>query len=259
MQTSAPVLIDSHAHLDLDTFDADRATVLERARSAGIAACVVPATTRDGWDTLEQLCKRHDMLHAAYGLHPMFLHSHAPGHLQELEHVLERGRAVAVGECGLDFHVDGLDADTQRMYFKRQLEMAAAADLPVIIHARRAEEEVMQTVRHIKSLRGVVHSFSGSAEQARQLFQCGFLIGLGGPVTHDGSHRLHRLAARIPLEQLLLETDAPDQSGAAHQGERNEPGYLPEVLDRITSLRSESREEIAAAATRNARNLFGLH
>lgn len=253
-------LIDSHVHLDAASFDDDRDAVLARAREAGLSACVVPATHRAGWLRLENMCRADatPRLYPAFGMHPMFLSRHADDDPDALERFLERGSAVAVGECGLDFYVDDLDAERQRDFFHRQLDIAHAADLPVIVHARRAEEEVLHTVRRYRGLRGVIHSFSGSREQARQLHDLGFLIGLGGPLTHAGSHRLHRLVADIPLDQLLLETDAPDQPGAAHRGQRNEPAFMAEVLDTVARLREASTEAIAAATTANARRLFGL-
>ena len=204
------------------------------------------------------MCAAHEGLHPAWGLHPMFLAEHRPGHLDALRDWLERERPVAVGECGLDFFVEGLDPAAQRMYFERQLELAREFDLPVIVHARRAVDEVTATIRRIGGLRGVVHSFSGSEEQARQLWKLGFLIGLGGPITYERARRLRALVATMPLEFLLLETDAPDQPLATHRGERNEPAWLGEVLATAAILRDEDPQAIARATTHNARNLFGL-
>jgi len=188
----------------------------------------------------------------------MFLAEHRPGHLDALHDWLERERPVAVGECGLDFFVEGLDPDQQRLYFLRQLELAREFDLPLILHARRAVDEVIATLRRVGGLRGVVHSFSGSEEQARQLWKLGFLIGLGGPITYERANKLRGLVATMPLEFLLLETDAPDQPLATHRGERNEPAYLSEVLATVATLRREDPQAIARATTHNARNLFGL-
>ncbi|NCT66084.1 MAG: TatD family hydrolase [Rhodanobacteraceae bacterium] len=252
------MLVDSHCHLDVAAFDADRAAVLARAAAAGVEAQVIPAISRAGFANLRALCATHAGLHAAYGLHPMYLAEHRPAHLHELREWIERERPVALGECGLDYFVDGLDADLQRTYFVRQLELAREFDLPVILHARRAVDEVIATLRRIGGLRGVVHSYSGSAEQARQLGQLGFLLGIGGPVTYERARRLRELVAHMPLEFLLLETDAPDQPLATHRGERNEPARLAEVLDAVAALRGEPREAIAGATTRNAKALFGL-
>lgn len=253
-------LIDSHSHLDVAEFDPDRIAVLERARAAGVVAQVVPAIEYAAWPALAALCHARPELKPAYGLHPMYLERHRPEHLEALPAWIERERPVAVGECGLDFFVEHLDPDGQRRCFVRQLEIARAADLPVIVHARRAVDEVIATLRRAGLPRGgVVHSFSGSAEQARQLWHLGFCLGIGGPVTYARATRLRAIVATMPLAQLLIETDAPDQPLAAHRGRRNEPARLREVLDAVAAARGEPAEAIAAATTANARRLFALH
>ncbi len=249
-------LFDSHSHLDVAEFDADRDDVLARARAAGVSQQVVPAIGVAGFAKLRDLCRSQAGLFAAYGLHPMFLADHRPEHLDELETWIERERPVAVGECGLDFYVAGLDAGIQRGYFHRQLELAREFGLPVVLHARRAVDEVIATLRSIGGLHGVVHSFSGSVEQAQQLWKMGFCIGLGGPVTYPRARRLRELLATMPLEFLLLETDSPDQPLHGHQGARNEPSRLVEVCECVAQLRGVSAEAIAEATTENARRLF---
>jgi len=252
------MLVDSHCHLDAPELDADRDAVIARARAAGVAMQVVPAVDAAGWPKLREVCTAHEGLHAAYGLHPMYLSSHRREHLDELRAWIERERPVAVGECGLDFFVEGLDAETQQHYFDGQLRLAREYDLPVIVHARRAVDAVIASFRRIGGLRGVVHSFSGSGEQARQLWGLGFHVGLGGPVTYERAQRLRRLAREMPLEYLLLETDAPDQPDAGIRGQRNEPARLPFVCRTIAELRDQSPESIAEATTANAMRLFGL-
>ncbi len=251
-------LIDSHCHLDAPGFDIDRAAVIARAKVAGVVAQVVPATTAAAWPKLREVCAVDASLHPAYGLHPMFLPDHRPEHLHALRDWLERERPCAIGECGLDFFVEGLDADDQRHYFDGQLQLAREFDLPLIVHARRAVDEVIQRLRRVGGLRGVVHSFSGSPEQARQLWNLGFLIGLGGPLTYPRANRLRTLVATMPLEFLLLETDAPDQPDAGIRGQRNEPARLAAILDVVAGLRGQVPEETAAQTTANARRLFNL-
>jgi len=252
------MLVDSHSHFDAPEFDADRDAALARARAAGVTRQVVPAVSASTWAKLRDVCALDTGLFPAYGLHPMYLGEHRPHHLDELRDWIERERPVAVGECGLDFFVDGLDADEQRRYFDGQLTLARAFDLPVIVHARRAVDAVIASIKRVGPLRGVVHSFSGSPEQARQLWQSGFLIGLGGPVTYERANRLRTLARTMPLEFLLLETDAPDQPDAGIRGQRNEPSRLSAVCEVIAGLRDQSPAEIAAATTRNAERLFNL-
>lgn len=259
MTTPSPAaLTDSHSHLDVAEFDTDRDAVIARARAAGVTRQVIPAISRAGWDALAALCRTHDGLHPAYGLHPMYLPEHRPEHLADLADTLARERPVAVGECGLDYFVTDLDPDAQRRYFDGQLELAREFDLPLIVHARRAVDEVIARVRRVGGLRGVVHSYSGSYEQASQLWKAGFCLGFGGPVTYERARRLRDIVARMPLEFLLLESDAPDQPLASRRGERNEPMHVAEVLDHVASLRGESRDTIAAATRANAARLFAL-
>lgn len=253
------MLVDSHSHFDAAEFDADRAAAHARALAAGVRAQVVPAVDAAGWPNLKAVCAAFPGLHPAYGLHPMYLDAHRPEHLADLRGWIERERPVAVGECGLDFFVEGLDADLQHLYFEAQLRLAREFDLPVIVHARRAVEAVIASIRKVGGLRGVVHSFSGSAEQAAHMHKLGFLLGIGGPVTHERANRLRGIVAAMPLEQLLLETDSPDQPDAGHRGQRNEPAYLKAVLDVVAELRGMPHEDVAAATTANAERLFEFH
>lgn len=251
-------LVDSHCHLDLDAFDHDRDDAIARARHAGIGEFVVPAVSRRRWAALERLCARHERLHPAYGMHPMFMSEHGDDDLDALSQWLEHHPAIAVGECGLDFHDGDEDRGKQATLFEGQLEIARAKDLPVIIHARRSVEDVIIAIRRVGGLRGVVHSFPGSYEQARQLWDNGFRISLGGPLTYERANRLRRLVTEVPLEWLLLETDSPDQPNCGHQGERNEPARLLEVLSVVARLRGMEQAEVAEATTANARELFAL-
>ena len=252
------MLTDSHCHLDAPEFDHDRDAVIQRARAAGVMRQVIPAIEAKGWPRLRDICTNGTGLFPAYGLHPMYLSSHQPAHLQELGEWIARERPVAVGECGLDFLVEGLDQDAQRLYFDGQLALARDFDLPVIVHARRAVDAVIACFKRVGGLRGVVHSFSGSPEQARQLWQLGFLLGIGGPATYSRANRLRGLVAEMPLEHLLLETDAPDQPDAEIRGQRNEPARLSFICQTIAELRGVDAEVIAATTSANAQRLFNL-
>ncbi len=251
-------LVDSHSHFDVAEFDGDRHDVHARALAAGVMAQIVPAINAAGWPNLKQVCGQFTGLFPAYGLHPLFMEDHRPQHLDELRQWIERERPAAVGECGLDFFMDGLDADAQQLYFDAQLRLAREFDLPVIIHARRAVDSVIASIRKVGRLRGVVHSFPGSKEQAAQLHGLGFMLGISGPVTYERANKLRKVVVALPLEQLLLETDSPDQPNSGHQGQRNEPAKLVEVLDVIAELRGMTREDLAVATTDNAERLFGL-
>lgn len=251
-------LVDSHSHFDVEAFDADRAAALQRARQAGVVAQIVPGIMADTWETLRDVCATDASLHAAYGLHPTFLDHHRPEHIDVLREWIARESPCAVGECGLDNFIENPRFDAQQRYFEAQCEIAKEFDLPLIVHARRAFEDVIQTFRRIGGLRGVVHSFAGSMEQAEQLFGLGFCIGIGGPVTYERANRIRRVVTQMPIEFLLLETDSPDQPNATRRGQRNEPAHLVEVLDTIAALRGESRESVADATRSTSERLFGI-
>lgn len=252
------MLTDSHCHLDAPEFDADREAVIARARQAGVSRQVIPAITADNWPALRTLCEAHHGLFPAYGMHPMFLSAHRPEHVPQLHEWLERERPVAVGECGLDYFIPEPEVEAQRFYFDAQLALAREFDLPLIVHARRSVDDVIAAIRRVGGLRGVIHSYSGSPEQARQLWKLGFMIGLGGPVTHERAQRLRKLVSTMPLEYLLLETDAPDQPDAGIRGERNEPARLAFICETIAGLRGEDPALVAAQTSRNAERLFNL-
>ncbi|HET6546307.1 MAG TPA: TatD family hydrolase [Rhodanobacteraceae bacterium] len=253
-----PDLIDSHCHLDAAEFDADRRQVLARARSAGVSRLVVPAIAREGFVRLSDLCAREAGLYPVYGLHPMYLDRHRPAHLDDLASWIERERPVAIGECGLDFHGDAGDHEAQLGYFRPQLRLARDFGLPLVLHARRAVDDVTAELRRVGGLGGVVHSFSGSVEQARQLWKLGFCIGIGGPLTYPRATRLRGIVSGMPIEFLLLETDSPDQPLAGHRGERNEPALLAGILATVAMLRGEDPAAVAEATSRNAERVFRL-
>jgi TatD DNase family protein len=173
-------LIDSHSHFDVDAFEPDRAAALQRAKAAGVVAQIVPGIAADTWDTLRTVCAEDDSLHPAYGLHPTFLDRHRPEHLEELRRWIVQEKPCAVGECGLDRFIENPRFEEQERYFVGQCELAAEFCLPLVVHARRAVEDVILTLRRFDGLRGVVHSYGGSMEQAEQLFALGFSLGIGG-------------------------------------------------------------------------------
>ncbi len=253
-------LTDSHAHIDVAAFAVDRDAVIARARAAGVVRQIVPAIAASGWPALAALCRHQQGLHAAYGLHPMYLAEHREEHLTALPACLAEHGAVAVGECGLDYSAPELDPAQQLRYFEAQLTIARELRLPVIVHARRALDAVIGLLRRMRLERGgVIHSFSGSSEQARRLWTLGFHLGIGGPLTYPRAQRLRRLVATMPAEFLLLETDSPDQPDHDWRGQRNEPARLRRVLAEAALLRDEPEARLAAITDANAARLFGLH
>lgn len=251
-------LIDSHNHFDAALFAEDRTAAYHRARSAGVEAQVLAAVSAQSWPQLKAVAETYAGLYPSYGLHPVWLAEHRPEHLAQLADWLTREQPVAIGECGLDAYLPNLDLKLQAEYFIAQLRLARRYDLPVVIHARHAVDQVLQLLRRFAGVRGMVHSFSGSEEQARRLLDLGILLSFGGPLTYPRANRLRRVVKMLPLDGLLLESDAPDQPPSAHVGQRNEPAYLPEILACVATLRGANPAVIAAATTANARRLFRL-
>lgn len=251
-------LIDTHCHIDVAEFDADRDAVLARARAAGVGRMVVPAVTADGWQFLIDLCRREPGLLPALGLHPVYVDRHRDADVDVLAEWVERERPVAVGEIGLDHFVAGLDRERQRRLFEAQLTVARDCGLPVLLHVRKAHDAMLATLKRIRVKGGIAHAFNGSLQQAAQYIDLGFKLGFGGMLTYERSSKLRRLAQALPLEALVLETDAPDMTVAAHRGERNSPEYLPDCLQALAAVRGEPAEHVAERTTRNAVEVLGL-
>ncbi len=252
-------LIDTHVHLDLDAFDPDRPAVLDRARAAGVRELILPGITRARWPDLDALHRQYAGLHVAFGLHPTFLQDHADTDLDALEAWLDaHPQTVAIGEIGLDGYQEGLDWDRQWRFYTRQLAIARERDLPVIIHSRRALDAVLKGLRQHPGVTGILHAFIGSPQQAQQAVGLGFALGIGGPVTYDRAKKLHRVVRDAPLEALVVETDAPDQPLAGHQGERNEPARVTEINTALATLRHITPQDMAIVTTQNARRILRL-
>jgi len=251
-------LIDSHCHLDVSAYDADRQAVLARARHNEVVGIVVPGIQASGWQALLALCNAEAGLFPALGLHPVFLEQHKPADLQLLEAELTAQRPVAVGEIGLDFHVDGLDQQRQQQLFESQLALASAAGLPVILHVRKAHDQVLATLRRVRVCGGICHAFNGSLQQASQYSDLGFRFGFGGMLTFERSTRLRALARALPLAAMVLETDAPDMTVFQHHGQRNSPEYLPYCLAALAAVRGEDPEEVARVTSANVREVLSL-
>ena len=251
-------LIDSHCHLDVAAFDADRQAVLARAHENSVVGIVVPGIQASGWPVLQAFCDSESTVYPALGLHPVFLEQHQPADLRLLEKAIAVQRPVAVGEIGLDFFVEGLDRDHQQQLFEAQLTIARDAGLPVILHVRKAHDQVLATLKRIQVCGGICHAFNGSLQQASQYRELGFRLGFGGMLTFERSTRLRALARALPLEALVLETDAPDMTVFQHHGERNSPEYLPYCLAALVAVRDEDPEEVGRVTTMNAREVLSL-
>ena len=254
-------LIDTHCHLDQDVFSKDRLEVIEHCRELGVNKIVVPAIKQSGWLQLLMLCETQKGLYPALGLHPMFISSHKDSDIKLLEKWIQdhRKQVVAVGEIGLDYYDKQLDRKRQQKLFEAQLDIAQQADLPVILHVRKAHDRIIKTLKKFKIKGGIVHAYSGSEQQAERYIDMGFKLGFGGTMTYEKSKRIHRVATNLSLDSIVLETDAPDMVVSSHHGERNSPEYLVEILAALVELRDEPAKKIAAQTTQNAIDVLALN
>jgi TatD DNase family protein len=252
------LLVDTHCHLDVCDFDRDRQEVLKNARKLGVGRIVIPGIRKADWPQLIALCETESDLYPALGLHPYFLDSHVPQDVAALQQVIERYHPVAVGEIGLDFFRPELDRERQLALFEDQLSVAKAADLPVILHNRKAHDQMLSMLKKNPVKGGICHAFNGSFQQAQQYIDLGFKLGFGGMLTYERSSKLRKLAAHLPIESIVLETDAPDMPPASHQYQRNSPEYLPEILEALAQVRGEPASEMARQTTANACAVFDL-
>ncbi len=251
-------LVDTHCHIDIEAFDADREQVLQRASELGVRHLIVPAIDAAHWEGLIGLCDMRPGLFPALGLHPVSLAAHSADDVAALESMIVKHRPVAVGEIGLDYFVRELDRDQQQTLFESQLEVARNIDLPVILHVRKAHDEVIAILKRIPVRSGTVHAFNGSLQQAQRYIDMGFKLGFGGMLTYPRSTKIKQLAAELPIDAIVLETDAPDMTVATHQGERNSPEYLPYCLQALADVRDVGLDELARLTTRNACSVFAL-
>lgn len=254
--------IDTHTHLDFPAFDHDRAEVLARSRALGVERLLVIGVTEEHWERLWSLVRGEEGLHASLGLHPCFLDRHRPDHLTLLRERLERlagdAKLCAVGEIGLDHYLENPDKPAQQALFEAQLRLAREFELPALLHVRRAHADVIATLKRERVPRGgIVHAFSGSYEEAREYRRLGFYLGLGGAGTWPQARRMHRMLERVSLDDLVLETDAPDIAPASHPGQRNSPEHLPAICADLARIMGVEPEALAEAAYRNSASLFG--
>ncbi len=232
--------------------------MVARAKAVGVGGFVVPSVTASRWQAVRDTVSSVANSVAGYGLHPCYLNEHSDDALDALATWIDEHGGVAIGECGLDFHVNAPDTEsTQLSLFDGQIELAVQHHLPLIVHARKAVDQVTQRLRLGGATAGIVHSFSGSWQQACKLIDAGFHLGIGGSVTHNRALKLQRIVTSLPDDAWVLETDAPDQPGALHRGERNEPAYLLDVARTIADLRGVSVERISALSNRSCERLFG--
>lgn len=257
------MFFDSHCHFDFAAFDEDREPLWQACRQRGVRGLLVPGVAPAQWPAAARLCGDYSGMIYGAGVHPWWVDELYAGGFDkavlqtQLTAELEKPACRAVGECGLDVRI-GTPMDLQQQVLAVQLAVAAECDRPVVLHCVKAHNELLQMLDASGVKRGVVHAFGGSQELARQYWRRGFYLGIGGTITYERARKTRAAVQQLPLEALLLETDAPDMPLAGRQGARNSPAYLPEVAGVLAQLRGETLEKVAAVTTANARALFKI-
>ena len=250
-------LIDTHCHLDFAQFDEDRDALLAELPTKGVSAIVNPSVNAQNWQRVIELAAKHDNIHAALGLHPCFLDEAKPADLRTLSQLVETHKPVAIGECGLDFTLD--NHDVQHYFFTAQLTLAKQHDLPVLLHHRKSHDIILKALRQYKLPKGgIIHAFSGSHQQAMQYVDLGFKLGIGGTITYDRAEKTREAISNVPLEALVLETDAPDMPIYGRQGSRNSPIYIGEIFTVLGMLLEVDQPTLAAQLRENTRSVLGV-
>jgi TatD DNase family protein len=251
-------VIDTHCHLDMKEFDADRDAVIRRARDAGFEALITVGSDLEGTIRAMEIAEEYDFVHASIGIHPHDAKDFTENIHSDLLEWSKKKKVVAIGETGLDYHYDHSPREVQQDVFRQHLRLAGEAGLPVIIHSREAREDTLRILRESGINNGVFHCFSGDAGMAEEAMEMGFYISLAGPVTFSKAAQLKEVARIIPDDYLLTETDAPYLSPVPFRGRRNEPAYMEHTLRHIAALRDISFDDAARITTLNAKRLFGI-
>jgi len=256
-------LIDSHAHIDFPQFAEDREAMLDRARAAGVSTLLAIGSGPgpEKLDAAIPFAEQHDWIYATVGTHPHEAKDLTPAHFDQLAKLAKHPRVIAYGEIGLDYFYDHSPRDVQGNVFRKQMEIAAKAKLPIIIHCRDAWSDCLDLLeQHWRAtgLGGILHCFTSTLEDAKRGLDMGFLISFAGNSTYPKAQNLRDVAKALPLENLLIETDSPFLAPQAYRGKRNEPAYVGEVAKAIGSVRDLAAEDIALATAGNFRRFFGL-
>lgn len=253
------MIFDSHAHYDSSKFNEDREELLSSMQENGIGTIVNCGASLKSVTAVVELAEKYPFIYAAVGLHPDEVGDLNEERFAFLREQCKKEKVVAVGEIGLDYYWDNESHETQKEWFVKQLNLARELDLPVIIHSRDAAEDTLKIMKEYgKGLRGVIHCFSYSKELAEEYVKMGFYIGIGGVVTFKNGKKLKEIAAAIPLDRILLETDCPYLAPEPHRGKRNSSLYIPYIAEEIANLKGITYEEVVAQTEENAVRLFGI-
>ncbi|AOH52787.1 hydrolase TatD [Peribacillus muralis] len=255
------MLFDTHVHVNAEQFNEDLEEVIERAKEAGVNNMVVVGFDRPTIKRAMELVETYDFMYAAVGWHPVDAIDMTEDDLQWIEELSNHPKVVAIGEMGLDYHWDKSPKDIQKEVFRKQIRLAKKVGLPIIIHNREATADIVNILKEeeASSVGGIMHCFSGSAETALECVDMNFYISLGGPVTFKNAKKPKEVAAAVPLDRLLIETDCPYLAPHPFRGKRNEPSYVKLVAEQIAEIKQLSIEEVSKTTTENAKKLFGIN
>ena len=253
--------IDTHCHLDEESFTQDCAETIQRAVDAGVKTMLAVGITLDSCRRVIELAERYPSVYAILGLHPNYVSAAQPGDWEQIVALMRTPKVIGVGETGLDKYWDYAPIDLQRDYFDRHIELSRQLDLPFVVHCREAEAETLEVLRkHAATgpLRGLMHAFCGSSETAAACLEMGMYLSFGGMITFKKNDAQREFSATLPLDRLLVETDSPYLAPTPFRGKRNEPAHVRLTAACLAETRGISKEDVAAATTRNARLLFRL-
>lgn len=255
------MLFDTHVHLNADQFEEDIEQVIERANEAGVSKMTVVGFDEKTINKAMELTEKYDFIYAAVGWHPVDAIDLNQEYLNWIRDLASHPKVVAIGETGLDYHWDKSPKKAQKDAFRKQIQLAKEVKLPLIIHNRNADEDVVKILKEEKAEEtgGIMHCFGGSIEIARACMDMNFYISFGGPVTFKNAKETKETAKEIPLERMLIETDAPYLAPHPYRGKRNEPAYVKLVAEEIARLKELDYEEVAHQTTKNAEKLFGIN
>ena len=252
------MLFDTHAHLNDEAFDADRAELLESFRESGVGWVLNAGCSLESSYASIALAEKYDWIYASVGSHPDIADEVNGDVLEHYRQMCTHPKVRAIGEIGLDYHYETIHRDEQKRAFRAQMALAQELDMPVIVHERDAHEDGMAIVKEFPNVKGVFHCYSGSAEMARQLVDLGWYIGFTGVLTFKNARKAVETAASIPLERILLETDCPYMAPEPFRGRRCHPGLLPYMAKKLAAIRGISEEEVIRITTENAKRLYRI-
>lgn len=255
------MLFDTHVHLNARQFEEDRTDTIQRAFDAGVQHMVVVGFDRETIPLAIEIAEDYDTIYAAVGWHPVDAIDMTDEDLQWIEELSSHPKVVAIGEMGLDYHWDKSPANIQKDVFRKQIQLAKKVNMPIIIHNREATEDIVKILQeeNAKEVGGIMHCYNDSVDYVQACLDMNFYISLGGPVTFKNAPLPKEVAAQMPLDRLLIETDAPFLAPHPNRGKRNEPAYVKLVAEKIAEIRGISFEEVGKITTENARNLFKIN